>query len=143
MMHNFLPLVIERTFDAPVARVWQALTDKDEIGRWSFTISDFKLEVGHDFSFYGGTETRRYLHLCRIVEIIPGRKLAYTWRYENIPGITLVSFELFAEGDKTRLRLTHEGLENLAHAGPDFARTNFEAGWTAILDQGLAPVLGG
>jgi uncharacterized protein YndB with AHSA1/START domain len=137
------PFVIERTFDAPVARVWKALTDVDEIGRWSFTVSDFKPEPGRDFSFYGETETRRYLHLCRITEIIPERKLAYSWRYEDIIGISHVSFELFPEGDKTRLRLTHEGLENLAHAGPDFVRSNFEAGWTAILDKGLAPLFGG
>jgi uncharacterized protein YndB with AHSA1/START domain len=82
------------------------------------------------------------VHLCRVTEVIPGRKLAYSWRYENIPGITHVSFELFPEGDKTRLRLTHEGLENLAHAGPDFVRTNYEGGWTSILDKGLASYLG-
>jgi uncharacterized protein YndB with AHSA1/START domain len=134
------PFIIERTFNAPVARVWAALTDKEEIKRWSFTIASFEPVVGYEFSFWGGTETNGYTHLCQITDVIPERKLAYTWRYENIIGITRVSFELFPEGSKTRLRLTHEGLENLAHAGPDFARTNFMAGWTSILDQGLAPL---
>ena len=137
------PFIIERTFNAPVKRVWKALTDSEEIGRWSFTITGFKPEPGHDFSFYGETETKRYLHFCRITEVIPERKLVYSWRYEDIIGISYVSFELFPEGDKTRLRLTHEGLENLAHAGHDFVRSNFEAGWTAILDKGLAPLFPG
>jgi uncharacterized protein YndB with AHSA1/START domain len=136
------PFVIERTFNAPVSRVWAALIDKEEIKRWSFTIASFEPVVGYEFTFWGGTETNGYTHLCQITEVIPERKLAYSWRYENIIGITHVSFELFPEGSKTRLRLTHEGLEKLAHAGPDFARTNFMAGWTSILDQGLAPLFG-
>lgn len=136
------PFVIERTLDAPVARVWKALTDNEEIKHWSFTIPDFKPEVGYDFTFDGENEGRKFVHLCRITEVIPERKLAYSWRYENIVGISHVSFELFPDGRRTRLRLTHEGLENLAHAGRDFVRSNFEAGWTSILDKGLAPYLG-
>jgi len=30
------PLVIERTFNAPIARVWKALTDAEEMRRWYF-----------------------------------------------------------------------------------------------------------
>ncbi len=135
------PFVIERTFNAPASRVWKALTDKEEIKHWSFTIPDFKPVVGYEFTFDGENDGRRFVHFCQITEVIPERKLAYTWRYENIIGISHVSFELFSEGGKTRLRLTHEGLENLAHAGPDYARTNFMAGWTAIFDQGLKEFL--
>lgn len=135
------PFVIERTFDAPVARVWKALTDNEEIKHWSFTIPDFKPEVGYDFTFDGENEGRKFVHLCRITEVVPEHKLAYSWRYEDVVGISHVSFDLFAEGQRTRLRLTHEGLENLAHAGKDYLRSNFEAGWTSILDKGLAPLL--
>ena len=136
------PFVIERTFNSPVSRVWKALTDKEEIKLWSFTITEFEPRVGFDFTFYGEQDTKRFVHFCRITEIIPERKLVYSWRYENVIGISYVSFELFPEGNKTRLRLTHEGLENLAHAGPQYVRTNFMAGWTSIFDQGLAPLLG-
>jgi uncharacterized protein YndB with AHSA1/START domain len=135
------PFVIERTFDVPVGRVWKALTDNEEIKHWSFTIPDFKPEVGYDFTFDGENEGRKFVHLCRITEVVPERKLAYSWRYEDVVGISHVSFELFAEGQRTRLRLTHEGLENLAHAGKDYLRSNFEAGWTSILDKGLASLL--
>ncbi len=50
------PLVVERTFDAPVALVWKALTDKEDIKRWSFDIPEFAPEVGFEFQFYGGDE---------------------------------------------------------------------------------------
>ena len=49
-------LVVERTFDAPVALVWKALTDKDDIRQWSFDIPRFAAKVGHEFEFYGESE---------------------------------------------------------------------------------------
>ena len=47
-----------------------------------------------------------------------------------------VVFELFAEGDKTRLKLTHEGIETFPKT-PAYARKNFEAGWTEIIGSSL------
>jgi hypothetical protein len=43
---------------------------------------------------------------------------------------------LSAEGDKTRLRLTHTGIETFPKT-PAYARKNFEAGWTAIIGTEL------
>ena len=40
----------------------------------------------------------------------------------------------FAEGDKTRLKLTHEGIETFPQT-PAFARENFQTGWTAIASE--------
>jgi uncharacterized protein YndB with AHSA1/START domain len=130
------PLVIERVFDAPVARVWAALTTKEAIGEWSFEIIEFKAEVGFEFQFYCGKGDVQFLHLCKIVEAVPNQKLAYTWRYEGYPGDSLVTFELFAEGDKTRLKLTHAGLETFPPT-PHFARENFMMGWTQIIGEHL------
>jgi hypothetical protein len=46
-----------------------------------------------------------------------------------------VSFELFNEGGKTRLRLAHAGLQAFApETNPDSAPGNFLAGWTALTD---------
>ena len=50
-----------------------------------------------------------FVHLFKVTEVVPQKKLAYTWRYKDFEGSSLVSFELFEEGDKTRLRLTHTG----------------------------------
>lgn len=131
------PFVIERVFDVPVGRVWKALTSKEEIKQWSFDIPEFEPEEGFEFTFTGQHEDRVYVHYCRVTEVIDQRKLAYSWRYENLNGISHVTWELFPEGKKTRLRLTHEGLEKLAYAGLHFARHNFEEGWTSIFDEGL------
>ena len=130
------PLVVERTFDAPVSLVWKALTDRDDIKQWSFDIREFAPEVGFEFQFYGGSEDVKYLHRCKVTEAIPNKRLAYTWRYEGHAGDSLVTFELFAEGNKTRLRLTHAGLETFPKL-PAFAKANFLEGWTDIVGNSL------
>src|ERR1700685_2030033 len=102
------PLVIERTFDAPLAKVWTALTNVEEMRRWYFDLKEFKAERGFEFQFVVEHEGNTYDHSCKITEVIPQKKIAYTWRYGGHAGDSLVTFELFADGDKTKLKLTHE-----------------------------------
>lgn len=131
------PFVIERTFQAPVAKVWKAITDKNDMKKWYFDLKEFKPEVGFEFSFYGGTEEKQYLHLCRITEVIVNRKLTYSWRYDGYPGISYVTFELFEEGRATKVKLTHAGLETFPQDRPEFGRESFAQGWTEIIGTGL------
>src|SRR6185503_7064588 len=102
------PILIERTYPAPVERVWQALTDNTEMKQWYFDLAEFKPEVGFEFTFEGGPEDRKYIHHCKITEVTINKKLTYSWLYEGYPGISFVTFELFDEGGQTRVRLTHE-----------------------------------
>lgn len=80
------PFVIEQTYNAPIARVWEALTDKDKMKQWYFDLSEFKPEVGFEFSFNGGSPEKTYLHLCRVTKVVPGKLLAHTWCYDGYPG---------------------------------------------------------
>jgi uncharacterized protein YndB with AHSA1/START domain len=130
------PVVVERTFNAPIARVWKALTDADEMRIWYFDLKEFKPERGFEFEFSVEHEGTTYHHLCKVTEVIPQKKIAYTWRYKGEPGDSLVTFELSADGSKTKLRLTHEGLETFPKA-PAYARKNFEAGWREIIGSEL------
>jgi uncharacterized protein YndB with AHSA1/START domain len=131
------PFVIERTLNAPAEKVWKAITNKDQMKQWYFDIAEFKPEVGFEFSFEGHNEDSCYLHLCRITEVIPGKKLQYSWRYDGEIGNSLVTFELFSEGDITRLKLMHEGLETFPSEKPDFARGNFVEGWTYLIGKSI------
>ena len=130
------PLVVERTYDAPIAMVWKAITTKEEIKEWSFDIKEFKPELGFEFQFYGEKDGVKFFHRCKITEVVPERKLAYSWRYEGFEGVSLVTFELFPEGKKTRVKLTHEGLENFPKLAA-FARENFVQGWTCLIGEEL------
>lgn len=134
---NSAPFVIERLLNAPIEKVWKAITDKDQMKEWYFNLAEFRAEPGFQFQFEGGTEDRSYLHLCTITEVIPNKKLQYTWSYDGYEGNSVVTFELFAEGDKTRLKLTHAGLETFPANNPDFAKKNFETGWTEIIGTSL------
>jgi len=133
-------VVIERTFNAPIARVWKALTDVEDMGRWYFDLKKFKPEVGFEFEFVVEHEGMKYHHLCKVTEVIPQKKIAYMWRYKGEPGDSLVTFELSAKGDKTRLRLMHTGIETFPRT-PAYARKNFESGWTTIIGSELKKFL--
>ena len=138
---NNEPIIIERTYNVPTATVWKAISDKNEMKKWYFDLAEFKPEVGFEFQFYGGKEERQYLHLCRITEVIVGRKLTYSWRYDGYEGISYVTFELFNEGKQTRLILTHKGLKSFPVSNPDLARENFVEGWTHIINISLKEFL--
>lgn len=132
------PFVLERSLQAPPALVWQAITDKDKMKEWYFDLEEFKPQVGFEFQFYGGREERQYLHLCKVTEVVPGEKITYSWSYKGYPGESFVTFELFPDGaDKTRLKLTHAGLETFPADNPDFAKENFVAGWSQIIGTNL------
>lgn len=132
------PFVIERVYNAPVETVWQALTDNQQMKQWYFDIKEFQPVVGFEFEFAGqGHKGEQYLHFCKVTDVVPNKKLAYSWRYKDYQGMSHVTFELFAEGDKTRLKLTHAGLETFPQDNPDFAKESFAAGWTEITGKNL------
>jgi uncharacterized protein YndB with AHSA1/START domain len=131
------PFVIERTYNAPIAKVWKAITDKNEMKKWYFDLEEFKPEVGFEFRFLGGPDEKKYLHICTITEVVTGQKLTYSWRYDGYEGISYVTFELLAEGSKTKVKLTHAGLETFPVSNPDLAKGNFVQGWTSIIGTSL------
>lgn len=132
------PIVKEALLDATPEKVWKAITDKEEMKQWYFDLKEFKAVPGFEFQFEGGPEDRIYIHQCKVVEVIPIEKLSYTWSYKGFQGSTIVIFELFEEGERTRLKLTHEGLESFeVNNNPDLDRKNFDAGWTHIVGTSI------
>ena len=130
--------VIERTYNASIEKVWKSISDKNEMKKWYFDLAEFKAEVGFEFQFHGGPPNKSYLHLCKVTEVIIGKKLTYSWRYDGYSGNSFVTFELFDEGNKTKLKLIHEGLESFAASNnPDFDKKNFEGGWNHIIGTAL------
>jgi len=114
-----------------------ALTDKNEMRNWYFDLEEFKPEIGFEFQFNGGREGRNYLHLCKITEVQFEKKLTYSWKYDGYKGISYVTFELFDEANKTRLKVSHEGLESFPAENEDFRSENFVEGWTMIIGTSL------
>ncbi|ANH80487.1 ATPase [Niabella ginsenosidivorans] len=131
MQHE--PIIIERTYNAPVQEVWEALTNAAALRRWFFDVPAFEARTGFEFEFLDkGKEGESYLHKCVVTEVEPFRKLAYSWRYEGFEGLSLVTYELQPDGNKTHIKLTHFGLETFP-ALKAFAKENFTEGWTALI----------
>ncbi len=132
----------EYTYAASLAQVWNAITNSDEMKTWYFDLPGFKAEVGYQFHFFGGPSPEiQYKHVCEITEVVFQKKLTYSWKYYGYAGTSLVTFELFPDNDKTRLKLVHKGLETFPESVPDFERKNFVEGWTELLGTSLRKYL--
>jgi uncharacterized protein YndB with AHSA1/START domain len=135
MMENIV--TVQRTYDAPIERVWDALTNKDQMKQWYFDVSDFKPEPGFKFEFTGGDESVSYRHFCEVVEADKPNRLSYTWRYENIEGTSLVTIDLKSENEnRTHVKLTHSGLD-FKTDDKNFQPSSFNAGWNEIIGTSL------
>jgi len=143
---------IEKSIDlnAPVARVWRALTDHEEFGTW-FRV---KLEA----PFVAGKSTRGHItypgyeHLRMEVEVQTMEKerlFSFLWHpYAVDPKIdyskeprTLIEFRLEKTATGTRLRVTESGFDAIpaARRGEAFLRNG--EGWSAQM-RNIAEYLG-
>ena len=139
---NNQPIILEEILEAPVLKVWKAITEITEIKKWYFDLEEFKPEVGFIFKFFGGpSPEKQYLHVCEITDIVPGEKLTYSWRYEGYAGKSFVTFELIKHGNKTLLKLIHKGIDTFPKDNPDLAIENFIEGWNQIVNISLKKYL--
>ena len=131
-------LAIRRTYDAPLAAVYAAWTDPQQMKDWMGPSNAVaSSEVTQDFRVGGryrivmhapDGETHRVGGVYR--EIVPDRRLVYTWAWESTPEReSLVTVEFKAVGRGTELLLTHE---RFADTG---ARDRHHHGWNACLDR--------
>jgi uncharacterized protein YndB with AHSA1/START domain len=135
------PIIVERTLKVSPEKIWKAITDKTEMKKWYFDVSEFRPEPGFEFHFEAGPDDKKYVHRCRVTDVIPLRKLSYTWRYDGYQGDSKVMFELIPGGategeEMTIVRLSHEGVESFPDQ-PDFARESFVEGWNEIIGKSL------
>ncbi|MBO9621606.1 MAG: SRPBCC family protein [Sphingomonas sp.] len=137
---------MERLLDAPIETVWRYLAESDLRRTWFAegaieprvggavqlvfdhdNLSDGDVPYPEPYAKWKGARGEE-----RVVEFDPPHVLAFSW----VGGTEGVArFELFAEGDRTRLVLTHSGI-----TGPA-PMANFGAGWNshlAVLQARLA-----
>lgn len=136
MMRKSPTLVLERTVNASSDLVWRALTDIKLLKKWQPYFTEFSPQVGFETRFQmGPDENKQYKHICEVTEVIEGKRLTYSWRYENHPGDSYVTFELSPVDEGTKVTLLHHITEPFPSDNPDFASNNFTEGWTAILTK--------
>ena len=141
-MERSKPVIIEQHFNRSVNDVWSAITQIDHMTQWFFeNIPTFEAKVGFETSFNVNANGVDYLHLWKITEVIPQKKITYSWKYRDFKGDGVVIFELFEETDQTLLKLTNHGLETFPDDIPEFTRESCEAGWNYFINQRLKEYL--
>lgn len=130
-------LVIERTYNAPIEKVWAALTETKKMQQWYFPMmASFEPKVGFETQFDVAHNGNVYPHVWKVTEAIPLQKIAYSWKYAGYPGNSIVSFELESVKDQTKLTLTHRFTESFESGKfVDFSKENFNAGWTSFAQR--------
>ena len=142
MDKNADPIVVEETFDAPIAVVWKAITDKDQMRQWFFeTITDFQAASGFETQFNVRCEERDYPHLWKVTEVVPEKRIAYGWRYGGYPGNSTVVWGLSETPSGTKLTFTHQGIETFPQDNPVFSRESTQEGWNYFLRESLKAFL--
>ncbi len=135
-------IIVEQTFRAPIERVWDAISSKDQMPRWFFkTINDFVPKAGFYTKFNVSNGPNNYLHVWRVMEVVPNRLLTLEWQYGGYPGDSFVTFELTPSGEGTHLKLTHRGFETFPTDEPIFNREHGVKGWTYFICQSLKTFL--
>ena len=142
---------IEKTIElnAPIEKVWRALTDHNEFGEWFRVKLDGPFvpgEVSTGHITYPGYEHLKWEARIRQMEM--PRLFSFTWHpYAVEPGTdyskevpTLVEFTLEKTSTGTRLRLVESGFDKLPAHRRDTAFARNEGGWT-IQMQNIAQYL--
>ena len=132
--------IIEKSIEmnAPVARVWRALTDHVEFGEWFRVRMEAPFEVGKEARgniLYPGYE--HVVWRAIIKEMREPDYFAFTWHpYAIDPNVdysgekpTLVEFRLRPTATGTKLTVTESGFENVpSHRRAEAFRMN-DGGW--------------
>ena len=117
--HN--TFTIERTFDAPVARVFKAFADWEAKKQWFAAPEGWiQEEATMDFRI-GGREVNRggpkggpvHSFDARYYDIIPNERIVYAYEMymdDKRISVSVATFELKADGARTRLKLTEQGV---------------------------------
>lgn len=132
------PIIVEQFFEESPERIWQSITNPEEMRQWFFeNMKDFKAEKGFFTRFNVKSGKRNFIHLWTITEATPTTSIVYDWRYEGIEGIGSVVFELFNQGSGTLLRVSNYGLETFPSDIPEFRRESCEGGWNYFIKERL------
>ena len=124
-------------------RVFQALTERDDMERWFVQKAEVDLRPGGAIRFEWAPDA---VEIGKILVLEPSHRLSYSWEALS-PSPTTITFELTAENDGTRLHLIHTGIGE----GEDWENyyTALDSGWnmhlknlTAWLETGISETPG-
>ena len=135
---NMAPIIVTHTFPVRPDTVWRAITELDLMRQWYFdNIPSFKAQVGFKTQFPVQSQGRLFTHLWRVTEVVPQKKIVCRWRFEEYPGDSFVTFELWEQKGATTLTLTVNVTESFPEDIPEFQRESCVGGWEYFIGERL------
>lgn len=133
-------LVLERKLNASIDRVFQFVTQSENLAHWwgpeGMTIPEGDLDftrLGDWDSVMMNGEGIRYKVSGKVTEVRDPDRVAFTWAWHDENDVrgheSQVTIDLMDQGIGTLLRLTHAGLED------NESSQNHKQGWTSTLNK--------
>ncbi len=123
------PIAFERLIDVGPEEAFALFTEPARLRRWQALSSAVDLRVGGEYRL---TVTPGNTAGGTFRELEPGKRIVYTWGWigsdDPAPGSSTIVVEFEPVGDRTLVRMTHDGL------GPDQVAGHTE-GWAHYLDR--------
>ena len=142
MTKNAEPIIVEQVLNTSIEVVWNSITEIDLMRKWYFeNIPSFKPEVGFETQFNVKSQGRNFIHMWKVTEVVPMKKITYNWKYNGYPGDSFVVFELFKQNNLTKLKLTHNVQESFPQHIPEFTRESCIEGWNFFIRKRLKEYL--
>ncbi|MBM7553588.1 SRPBCC family protein [Thalassobacillus pellis] len=127
-------------FDAPIEKVWSAVTTAEGIEEW-FMPNDFEPVEGHEFYIKSQFETSK----CKVLKVDKPREVSFTWGEQG----WVITFYLKDLNGKTEFTLVHSGWGAPDDIMAPTSRTQLDTrntmnnGWEKIVDESLRKVVEG
>ncbi len=132
-------LRMERTFDAPVDRVFRAWSDPGELAQWAWgsighdVRADVDLRVGGAYRITSSQPGQPTVACEGIYEeVVTDRRLVYSLHWDAPMGYDApderVTVEFVGRGEQTDVTFVHEGVPH------EIARDEHEKGWANTFD---------
>lgn len=127
-------LTLTRRYAAAPEKVWRAWTDPQALSQWWAPVSSAELDlrVGGRFRIvFGGSDGKENECAGVYQEVVPNRRLAFTWHWPRTTPerISLVTLTFERAGHETELVLRHEEFFD------EKARDGHKQGWTVSLEK--------
>jgi len=135
-------IIVEQTYNAPIEKVWNALTRKDQMNKWYFQqIETFNAEPGFETQFTLEHEGRAFTHIWKVTEVKFLEKIKTNWRFGEYEGDSFVTFELKPLNEGTALKVIVEVTADFPDGIKEFTRESCSGGWKYFNEESLLDYL--
>jgi uncharacterized protein YndB with AHSA1/START domain len=131
-MTEGMTLELERTYDAPAQKVFDAFTSEEVLRRWFHAGHDWETPEAQIDLRVGGElrvvmrdphEGADYGARGEYTEVEPPTRLAFTWIWDDDPRKTVIEIDFVESDGATTVRFTHRGLRDEEQVA------SHESGW--------------